>query len=1820
LEKLNNSRDIGIKTNIHRGCDMIISGELDSEKRFLQYLSGNQREILGKVRSATKTIWDKPGLIIDLPDHSKSHFEKIMDLAYELFEAIEGRPLSGDEIYLLLLGAYLHDIGLQCDLAAYPRIKEIAENDFGASIEIESLTKENGRLPIDTQKKILLNHHLISAAWINYSYYSDETELRNTISLIDNYKIVKDIIDICRYHHSSLPLSSVGSSFYSKDIRKQLIVAILRFCDCMDFPGHKYGLDFIKQFNVPPETAIYWWTFNIANVKFFPKNKFTLSVTLTKMDRDSIGKYIYQYYVAEFQTRLKPIISILRINNINIKVESNFTLNSVGDVVNIPPAIYEYIEMIKSVKAKVRTRNGQSQIPSTLLANEIRIWLRAINYEVSEPREQKNIGATDILATMNKGTIEQTVLIRCIDGNINKKQLMDLADEFSSNFQCWLITNNKISDEIRDASLQLKNIRVLKFSEIFDDTIWKPYFDSLEASILRDDLDKIYVDINCYKGTWIENKSYDKEPPMSLDKYIDNWLKQGNNNHISILGGFGSGKTWFCRHYAYIQLKRFLEDPINERMPFLITLREFTKSLGISQLINDAFFEKYNLPFLGSGFDVFQDLNRQGKLLLLLDGFDEMAQKVNYNIAINNFEELAKLVDENSKVILTSRSEFFRQEEEVDAIFRKESSSIYPERFEIINLDSLNKDQIKQIIENRIDLSSNSEKNQINRERTASSLIKRIFQDNNLTELAQKPVMIQLLLNSIDEIEKELNIKQMDRTNVKPYALPNVLSSRIYLNATNKLILRNILEKRSFTSVEDKIIFLCELAWEMLRTGQWRLHYKAFPEKIKEHFSERIVGEGDLDNWDYDVRTQTLFKRNVEGYYEFDHRSIAEYFIAYKFALELGCISKEFIEKYFGKDYVLSDKLAEEKSILKLAESYGLYSLRSIEMSTVREFLSGMIPDIYAVKLWKIIDEANANIRAPDKIKFCAGNSAAILQDLGKWYNREEVKDLWNQLQSRPEMVFPLRPAKLNRIEAELQKIGFYAERNDLSNILSSSSYEVVKKSYDSLIKKDLASASKLAKKAYIKNKKIKELNLSIQAYIALEMMYRNNFNEAEKYLKEYLNSEGSGLWYNLKMSFIRIQQKRMQEAKNLAENSLSVSNETNNLQMKARSLQVLGIIERLNENFDKSIEYLKLALDMFVDLDDKYHQATTLANLGIAHRMIGSFNEAINFYDESHYIFTSTLKDNYLGACVEARKASALRMLNENRKALDGYERALAVFKLHDDDLRQGIVLSEFGTTYLIEGNWESAIDCYDESISILTKLTNSNVYSAYSRLGLAYYSKGLAYLMQGQWEGAVGPFLKALDSFEGDNFNLCLTYSAIGIAYRMSDNPLNAKIFLSKALLMSMRLKDRNRESLILLKLASVVRRLASENDKYSNFINSSLKIYRKSLKIIEELIIDLSNKGFSPTENQKLKELCLRKGKILGEIGTTFRMKNELNQAISNYDKANAIFKKQGDRIKTSWILESVGQVYSLQGLNEKAISEYMKALDELGLVINESSADDLVLITEGYIMHSGHLGGIQKYRADLDEIEKLGKLDIRGKILCSLGEAYRRLGKYDLAINKLEESKNLAKDIRDKDQEGLASCYLGLAYLNEAYANEGKFDQKMVWINYNMALNNIKHASGIFESLGDNFHEGWALEKLGTIFMIQKDWESALETLLKAKKINYNSKFINLSLSICYGCLGKNDESRIECQLANEALSKEGISEYDMACFEANCGDMEEAEILIKKAIEKGQTTLPLIKNDFYLRNLNYEKLGNIFARLGALNRQINISNIEIIPFM
>lgn len=908
-------------------------------------------------KNVIKTIWDpaSPRIIKDFTDHGEAHILRILDNIANILDSYPDIRMTDRELYLLIAGAYLHDIGMQCDIILYPGIKKGSEK-IGAKYIIEFQAKTSNEFSIDEQKEIRKNHHLLSAAWIDHAFNTGETVLGPATKTI-HQDLLSDLLDVCKFH-SRLPITECPSCFkIHPNERKQLVAAILRFADELDISKNRVNFEVIKSFRLPRENSIYWWLHNQTYVSFKSKNEIVINVMLHPDDKKKYQYIIYDKIINEFQNKNQQTLSILNRNLIPIFFSPDSAIIEDNHSTKFSSDVIEFIERLDDKKS-----------PLVELGEEISLWLEVMNYEISE-FIQINDRTLEIKAVFNVGPITDRICVHCIGGEIDDSDIESLDKVLDRTYpNGWLICDQRISPLAFSNAAGFQGIQLFTLSDFLIQKIWRPYFDSLKSLVDKPRINELYVDLSCYKENLNESgEVISQEDHPSVNSYLDQWLKERGKMHISLLGEFGTGKTWFCRHYAYIQLNRFLKDPINERLPLLITLRDFTKTMNAEQLINTVCIEQYNLNFIGSAYDVLKKLNRRGKLLLILDGFDEMARKTDYQTVVDNFWGLAKLVDEKSKVILSSRTEYFRWAQESEKIlsgkeYGRNTIVLSPPKFEVLHLKKLSDEQLTETFIKRL----GNEKGR--------AFSKRILKSKNLSEIARKPVLIELLIAAVEEVDEKILTNQ----------------SQVYLFATNRLLLRNIATQRTFTTTADKLFFLCELAWEMISNGELKIHYKEIPDRINSFF--KISNPDELDNWDFDLRNQSLLHRNAAGYYEFAHKSMAEFFVALKFSAELDCINPAVLSTYSEEGNKPCNLIIKPKNLSELSNTFGEIPFINEQLWGVRSFLNQLLSEDCDNKLWELIK--NSKQIKENEIKYVGGNALTLIIDQKKAIRKNELRNV----------------------------------------------------------------------------------------------------------------------------------------------------------------------------------------------------------------------------------------------------------------------------------------------------------------------------------------------------------------------------------------------------------------------------------------------------------------------------------------------------------------------------------------------------------------------------------------------------------------------------------------------------------------------------------------------------------------------------------------------------------------------------------------------------------------------------------------------------------
>jgi len=542
------------------------------------------------------------------------------------------------------------------------------------------------------------------------------------------------------------------------------------------------------------------------------------------------------------------------------------------DGAQLPHTSFGNISLVQQYLTSLTPTNPDPLRDINQVASEIiSIW-NAMGYQI--------IKCTFDNTTINfQGEIKEwlrssKLFIRCVDGEITTEDVNYVKNFLDSNpdHDCFIFSHSRISQSAKELAAQYHNIRLLTQGEFYRSLlIPDKYIERMRNDFEFSEIPRYYVTLDCFKEIITEGESeYVKEDLGDLDTYVDKWFEDRSKKHLSILGEFGSGKTWFSKQYTMRYIQKYIANPHTNRLPIFISLRDYAKSYSIKQLITDLLLNDYGFKL--PSFEVFEELNRQGRFMLVFDGFDEMAQKVDYEVVVQNFNELAKVAVSNSKVLLTCRTTHFRYERESRNILggreKTPSQSLVTNQpgFEIINLEEFSDDKIVELMAKRI---GNPDDAKLYWER-----LKPIY---DIPSIAHKPVLIPMLIDVMSQIIESTSID----------------AASIYRIYTERWISRSHEEGRSYLKTKWlTLYFMKELAWSMIKSQNLKIFWKDIPKFIDEYFK---IDSKELDYYAHDLRNNTFLKRDHRGVFEFTHKSMTEFFVAYKFALELGTAKSEYV-------------------------------------------------------------------------------------------------------------------------------------------------------------------------------------------------------------------------------------------------------------------------------------------------------------------------------------------------------------------------------------------------------------------------------------------------------------------------------------------------------------------------------------------------------------------------------------------------------------------------------------------------------------------------------------------------------------------------------------------------------------------------------------------------------------------------------------------------------------------------------------------------------------------------------------------------------------
>jgi uncharacterized protein YjbI with pentapeptide repeats len=391
----------------------------------------------------------------------------------------------------------------------------------------------------------------------------------------------------------------------------------------------------------------------------------------------------------------------------------------------------------------------------------------------------------------------------------------------------------------KDAGVRLTTIDQLRWASCD----FAPYLQSKVSEFHAEPLfqKKHYIPLKVrFDGTQISTDA---------DEAVLRFLAAADEAVLILLGDFGAGKTTFTKHLFQVLTGKFFEAPDANRMPIHVNLREYPGHLNLSSLMTDLLVNQYRSRC--PGFSSVERLQREGKLVVIFDAFDEMASRTDYQTTLQNFQALERLIIGKGKIVLTCRTHYFKDQEEVATVYG--GTELYKisrqKRYQLAYVEGFQSEQIEAYV--RAVCGDEWPK-----------YLRQIRETYNLQGLAQRPILLDMITEVLPNLVK------------KGQAVDSATLYSVYVDFWLK---RD--DWRTTLSRDERLRFTTAFAVAIYNTKADVFKWEDVEKAVRTRWPESTKKE--LEHYQYDIRTCSFIRWEPKtGDYKFVHQSFMEHFVA----------------------------------------------------------------------------------------------------------------------------------------------------------------------------------------------------------------------------------------------------------------------------------------------------------------------------------------------------------------------------------------------------------------------------------------------------------------------------------------------------------------------------------------------------------------------------------------------------------------------------------------------------------------------------------------------------------------------------------------------------------------------------------------------------------------------------------------------------------------------------------------------------------------------------------------------------------------------------
>jgi hypothetical protein len=173
-----------------------------------------------------------------------------------------------------------------------------------------------------------------------------------------------------------------------------------------------------------------------------------------------------------------------------------------------------------------------------------------------------------------------------------------------------------------------------------------------------------------------------------MGEYVANWVRRPAGRHLAVLGEYGQGKSTGALMFVYQAVVSKLANS-SDRVPILLELRGKSPANLLPQELLGTWAQQYKIHALALG-----KLLIAGRLILIFEGFDEMANVADVEARLSHFRSLWRFAYPESKIVFTGRQNLFFEDKELEVVFQSAAGEKTTASCEVLQLMPFNIEKI----------------------------------------------------------------------------------------------------------------------------------------------------------------------------------------------------------------------------------------------------------------------------------------------------------------------------------------------------------------------------------------------------------------------------------------------------------------------------------------------------------------------------------------------------------------------------------------------------------------------------------------------------------------------------------------------------------------------------------------------------------------------------------------------------------------------------------------------------------------------------------------------------------------------------------------------------------------------------------------------------------------------------------------------------------------------------------------------------------------------------------------------------------------------